>query len=53
MRRTSTTGDMIVKTNLVAVGMILANSIINTTINTNNANSTISTDSNDSVISIY
>jgi hypothetical protein len=30
--------------------MILANSIINTTINTNNANSTISTDS---VISIY
>ena len=37
-------------TNLPILGTILANSIINTTINTNSANSANSTDS---VISIY
>ena len=38
------------KTNLVTVGMVLANSIINTTINTNSVNSTINANS---VIDIY
>ena len=43
-------GQSLGNRNEIAIGMILANSIINTTINANSANST---NSNDSVIDIY